>query len=84
MAKLFTLGTKQALFPDRVLCPWLPAIETSPLRYCGEIPLTILYMWLSFSWSTLSGTGNMHAEENSVTPMCDLDGRPKMNRMTLF
>ena len=46
--------------------------------------LTILYMWLSFSWSTLSGTGNMHAEENSVTPMCDLDGRPKMNRMTLF
>ena len=39
-------------------------------------------MWLSFSWSTLSGTGNMYAEENSVTPMCDLDGRPKMNRMT--
>ena len=40
-------------------------------------------MWLSFSWSTLSETGNMHAEENSVTPMCDLDGTPKVNRMTL-
>ena len=41
-------------------------------------------MWLSFSWYTLSGTGNMHDEENSVTPMCDLDGRPKINQMTLF
>ena len=26
MAKLFTLGTKQAPFPDCELCPWLPAI----------------------------------------------------------
>ena len=32
MTKLFTLDTKQALFPDRVLFPCLPAIETSPPR----------------------------------------------------
>ena len=42
---------------------------------CGRLTLYILkmyayvYMWLSFSWSTLSGTGKLHAEEKFVTPM---------------
>ena len=35
MAKLFTLGTKQALFPDRVLCPWLPARPAPMSVYNG-------------------------------------------------
>ena len=46
--------------------------------------LIILYIWFNFNWSTLSGTGNMLAPENSVGPMCDLEGRPKIKRMTLF
>ena len=39
------------------------------------MPLIILYIWFNFNWSTLSGTGNMFAPENSIGPMCDLEGR---------
>ena len=48
------------------------------------MPLIILYIWFYLNWSTLSGTSNMLAPENSVEPMCDLEGRPKIKRITLF
>ena len=32
-----------------------------------------MYIWLSFSWSTFSGTGNMHAKEYSVGPCAGVD-----------
>ena len=53
MAKLFTLGTKQALFPDRVLCPWLPAIETSITPGYGMFE-SVTQMLEQRKWTPLS------------------------------
>ena len=56
---------------------------TSKIAWSNAIN-NILHRWFNFNWSTLSGTGNMLAPENSVRPMCDLEGRPNIKQMTKF
>ena len=51
---------------------------------CGPFCKDATHIWFNFNWSTLSGTGNMFTPENAVGLMCDLEGRPKIKRMTLF